>query len=94
MYLLDFTSEVEVTDCKNCKIFIGKQVKQISRSETSLCKPSLTALYAGPVDGPAIFNNCNSSQVTVACQQFQAKNCQDIEFGEYRYVEVTDVAEA
>ncbi|KAL3155130.1 hypothetical protein ABBQ38_011187 [Trebouxia sp. C0009 RCD-2024] len=59
VYLLDYTSEVEVTDCKNCKIFIG------------------------PVDGPAIFNNCNSSQVTVACQQFQAKNCQDIRFGIY-----------
>ncbi|DBA96359.1 TPA: hypothetical protein ACH3X3_002534 [Trebouxia sp. C0006] len=59
VYLLDYTSEVEVTDCRGCKIFIG------------------------PVDGPAIFNNCQSSQVTVACQQFQAKSCQDIEFGLY-----------
>ena len=38
---------------------------------------------AGPVDGPAIFTNCQSSQVTVACQQFQAKSCQDIEFGKH-----------
>lgn len=59
VYLLDYTSEVEVTDCRDCKIFIG------------------------PVDGPAIFNNCQGSQVTVACQQFQAKNCQNIEFGLY-----------
>jgi len=41
----------------------------------------LPCICAGPVDGPAIFNNCQSSQVTVACQQFQAKSCQDIEFG-------------
>ena len=36
---------------------------------------------AGPVDGPAIFNNCSGGQVAVACQQFQAKNCSDVEFG-------------
>ena len=35
----------------------------------------------GPVDGPAIFNNCSGGQVAVACQQFQAKNCSDVEFG-------------
>ena len=40
------------------------------------------ALYtAGPVDGPAIFTNCSGGQVAVACQQFQAKNCTDVEFG-------------
>lgn len=36
---------------------------------------------AGPVDGPAIFDGCNNCQVAVACQQFQAKNCSQIEFG-------------
>lgn len=36
---------------------------------------------AGPVDGPAIFNDCSGGQVAVACQQFQAKNCTDVEFG-------------
>ncbi len=38
--------------------------------------------HAGPVDGPVLFNNCSSSQVAVACQQFQAKGCKDIDFGE------------
>ena len=38
---------------------------------------------AGPVDGPVLFNNCSSSQVAVACQQFQAKGCKDIDFGEH-----------
>ena len=36
---------------------------------------------SGPVDGPAIFNDCSGGQVAVACQQFQAKNCTDVEFG-------------
>ncbi|KAK9807838.1 hypothetical protein WJX72_010736 [[Myrmecia] bisecta] len=59
VYILDYTSEVEVTNCNNCQIFIG------------------------PVDGPAIFDACSKCQVAVACQQFQAKNCTDIEFGLY-----------
>ena len=42
-------------------------------------RPALCA--AGPVDGPAIFTNCSGGQVAVACQQFQAKNCTDVEFG-------------
>ena len=41
-----------------------------------------SAWPAGPVDGPVLFNNCSSSQVAVACQQFQAKGCKDIDFGE------------
>jgi len=41
---------------------------------------------AGPVDGPAIFTNCSGGQVAVACQQFQAKNCTDVEFGASAHV--------
>lgn len=59
VYLLDYTSEVEVSNCVNCNIFIG------------------------PVDGPAIFDGCTGSRVSVACQQFQAKNCSDCEIGLY-----------
>ena len=59
MYLLDYTSEVEVTNCNNCQIFIG------------------------PVDGPAIFDSCHNCKVAVACQQFQAKGCEECDFGIY-----------
>lgn len=59
VYLLDYTSEVEVTNCNNCQIFIG------------------------PVDGPAIFDSCSNSTVAVACQQFQARTCSNVEFGLY-----------
>lgn len=59
VFILDYTSEVEVTNCSNCQIFIG------------------------PVDGPAIFDGCTNCQVAVACQQFQAKNCDRIEYGLY-----------
>ncbi|GAB4819794.1 hypothetical protein N2152v2_006840 [Parachlorella kessleri] len=59
VYILDYSSEVEVTNCSNCQIFIG------------------------PVDGPAIFDSCTNCQVAVACQQFQAKTCERIEFGLY-----------
>lgn len=41
----------------------------------------LSSLHAGPVDGAAIFTKCTGCQVAVACQQFQARNCNDIEFG-------------
>lgn len=59
VFVLDYSSEVEVSDCVNCQIFIG------------------------PVDGPAIFSGCSNCQVAVACQQFQAKACERIEFGLY-----------
>lgn len=35
------------------------------------------------MDGPAIFDGCTNCQVAVACQQFQAKSCAQIEFGLY-----------
>ncbi|KAK9862137.1 hypothetical protein WJX84_009854 [Apatococcus fuscideae] len=59
VYLLDYSSEVEVTNCTSCQIFIG------------------------PIDGPAIFDACVACNITVACQQFQAKNCRDVDFGLY-----------
>lgn len=36
----------------------------------------------GPVDGPAIFENCTNCQVAVACTVFKANNCSNSEFGE------------
>ena len=37
---------------------------------------------AGPVDGPAIFEDVVDSHIAVVAQQFQAKNCHNVEFGE------------
>ncbi|KDD72956.1 tubulin binding cofactor C, partial [Helicosporidium sp. ATCC 50920] len=59
VYLLDHTAEVEVSNCHDCRIFIG------------------------PVDGPAIFDSCSNCRIAVACQQFQAKNCTNIDFELY-----------
>lgn len=59
VFILDYSSEVEVTNCSNCQIFVG------------------------PVDGPAIFDGVRNCSVAVACQQFQAKGCKDVEFGLY-----------
>jgi hypothetical protein len=36
---------------------------------------------AGPVAGIAAFSEVSGGKVCVAAQQFQAKRCQDIEFG-------------
>ena len=59
VYVLDHSSEVEASNCRDCQIFVG------------------------PVDGAAIFDSCEGCTVAVASQQFQARGCEDVEFGLY-----------
>lgn len=40
-------------------------------------------IFIGPVDGPALFQDCSNCHVAVASQQFQAKGCNNCSFGLY-----------
>ncbi|BDA47074.1 probable protein XRP2 at N-terminal half [Coccomyxa sp. Obi] len=40
-------------------------------------------IFIGPVDGPAMFDNVKQCQISVASQQFQARNSSDTEYALY-----------
>lgn len=52
-------------------------------SEVEVIRCVNCTIFIGPVDGPAIFEDCSNCKVAVASQQFQAKGCHDCSFGLY-----------
>lgn len=61
-----------------------KQAAESAAAQHCPCHSPAPPAPAGPVDGPAIFDSCSNCQVAVACQQFQAKGCERIQFGGWR----------
>lgn len=79
MQFLRFCSEgVTIQDCSNSHVYLLDHSSEVEVIGCVNC-----TIFIGPVDGPAIFEDCSSCKVAVASQQFQAKGCHDCDYSLY-----------
>ncbi len=65
-------------DLVDCDIYLLDHASEVEAAGLRGCR-----VFLGPVDGPAIFDNCSNCTVAVASQQFQARGCRGCAFGLY-----------
>lgn len=68
--------------CAACPRAMEANARARARSQCCIVPLLRACRIAGPVDGPAIFENCTNCQVAVAATVFKANNCSNCEFGE------------
>lgn len=79
MRFLRICSEgVTIQDCSDSHVYLLDHSSEVEVFGCVNC-----TIFIGPVDGPAIFEDCSNCQVAAASQQFQAKGCHDCSFGLY-----------
>ena len=65
-------------DLKDCTVYLLDFTSEVECTRCTNCQ-----IFIGPVDGPAIFEECTNCHVSVACQQFQAKGSSLCDFAVY-----------
>ncbi|KAI8103308.1 hypothetical protein M9435_004647 [Picochlorum sp. BPE23] len=69
---------VTLKNLTDCTVYLLDYASEVEVFHCVNCQ-----IFIGPVDGPALFQDCSNCHVAVASQQFQAKECSNCSFGLY-----------